>query len=143
MTDDARSPYYFSPRHDMIELIPGNTQRILEVGCAGGATGKELKERGVKETVGIEVVKEIARRGLDSTISTTNLISISEHLYKVSGLSAKLEPKPSGPGFSIQIILGDSPSTQKTITIGETPIPLGEVPEFMLATSGGNLEEIV
>ena len=59
MTDDARSPYYFSPRHDMIELIPGNTQRILEVGCAGGATGKELKERGVKETVGIGDVETI------------------------------------------------------------------------------------
>lgn len=90
-----------------------------------------------------EIIKELARRGVDSSISTTNLLSISDHFYKVSGLSGKQEAKPTGPGFSIQIVLGDSPSNQKTITIGETTSTLGEVPEFMLAQSVGNLEAIV
>jgi hypothetical protein len=89
-----------------------------------------------------QVVKELARRGLDSTISTTSLISISEHLYKVSGLSARQEVKPAAPGFSIQIILGDTPETRKTITIGEAPVPLGEVPTYMLSPTG-NLEGVV
>jgi O-antigen biosynthesis protein len=61
MADNSPATYYFNPRHDMIGLIPGNTQRILEVGCAAGATGKELKERGIKEIVGIEVIEDIAR----------------------------------------------------------------------------------
>lgn len=61
MTGKAPLPYYFNVRHDMVGLVPENTQRILEVGCAGGATGRELKDRGIPEIVGIEVIEEIAR----------------------------------------------------------------------------------
>ena len=90
-----------------------------------------------------EIVKELARRGLDSAVSTSNLLSISDHLYKVSGLSARQEVKPAGTGFSIQIVLGDSPSNTKTITIGEAAVPLGDIPEYILAAPMGNLEEVV
>jgi len=55
--------YYFGARDDLIDLIPSGTNTILEVGCAGGMTGKLLKERGFKEVVGIELVPEIARQG--------------------------------------------------------------------------------
>ncbi|HVN96431.1 MAG TPA: class I SAM-dependent methyltransferase [Syntrophorhabdaceae bacterium] len=57
------APYYFSVRHDLIGLIPKGANRILEVGCAAGMTGKALKEAGFDEVVGIECIEEIARRG--------------------------------------------------------------------------------
>ena len=57
------SPYYFSARHDLIRLIPPRTKKVLEVGCAGGMTGKELKEKGFEEVVGIELIEEIAKQG--------------------------------------------------------------------------------
>ncbi len=57
------SPYYFSIRHDLVDLIPPGTKRILEVGCAGGMTGKRLKEKGFQEVVGIECIEEIGQQG--------------------------------------------------------------------------------
>ena len=55
--------YYFSARNDLIQLIPSEAQRILEVGCAGGMTGKALREKGVEEIVGIEIDEEVALQG--------------------------------------------------------------------------------
>lgn len=63
MAGPIESPYYFSVRHDMIGLIPQGTKRVLEVGCGGGQTGKELKEKGIEEVAGIEIVDEVARSG--------------------------------------------------------------------------------
>ncbi|MHB8109977.1 MAG: class I SAM-dependent methyltransferase [Syntrophorhabdaceae bacterium] len=61
MEDSSLPPYYFSVRNDMVQFVPQDTKRILEVGCAGGATGKELRQRGIDEIIGVEVVEEIAR----------------------------------------------------------------------------------
>ena len=61
MAGPTGSPYYFSVRHDMIWLIPQGTKRILEVGCGGGQTGKELRSKGVEEIAGIEIVEDVAR----------------------------------------------------------------------------------
>ena len=59
-----RNPlYYFSVRDDLIRLIPPQAKRILEVGCAGGMTGKALREKGFEEIVGIEVNEEVAKNG--------------------------------------------------------------------------------
>lgn len=55
--------YYFNVRNDLIGLIPAEAKKILEVGCAGGATGKLLREKGFEEIVGIEVNEEIAQQG--------------------------------------------------------------------------------
>ena len=55
--------YYFSVRDDLIRLIPPQAQRILEVGCAGGMTGKALREKGVEEIVGIEIDEVVAQQG--------------------------------------------------------------------------------
>jgi 2-polyprenyl-3-methyl-5-hydroxy-6-metoxy-1,4-benzoquinol methylase len=55
--------YYFNVRDDLIELIPRQVKRILEVGCAGGMTGKVLREKGFEEIVGIEVNGEVAKSG--------------------------------------------------------------------------------
>ena len=60
--NDKRNPfYYFSVRDDLIPLIPPQAKRILEVGCAGGMTGKALRGRGFEEIVGIEVNEEVAK----------------------------------------------------------------------------------
>ncbi|MCX8022371.1 MAG: class I SAM-dependent methyltransferase [Syntrophorhabdaceae bacterium] len=56
------SPYYYSTREDMIRLIPKGVKKILEVGCAGGMTGKRLKEMGF-DVVGIEIIEDIAMDG--------------------------------------------------------------------------------
>ncbi len=62
--NDKRNPfYYLSVRDDLIPFIPPQAKRILEVGCAGGMTGKALKERGFEEIVGIEMNEEVAKSG--------------------------------------------------------------------------------
>ena len=64
-----------------------------------------------------------------------------DQLGKISGLYAKQEEKAKGPGFSIQIVLGNGTPTEKTITIGGNESEFGSIPSFMLG-SGGNLAAI-
>ena len=46
--------YYSHIRTDLVDLIPMGDQRVLEVGCAEGLTGSELKTSGrASEVVGI------------------------------------------------------------------------------------------
>lgn len=70
-----QSSYYGFARPDVIETIIKNklpTGKILEIGCAGGATGKSLKEKlPVASYVGIDIsteAAEIARQYLDRVI---------------------------------------------------------------------------
>lgn len=56
------------------------------------------------------IIKELAFRAGDNTVSTTSLLAISEHMYKVSGLSAKQEIKPQG-NFVFNIHLGGNEIT--------------------------------
>jgi SAM-dependent methyltransferase len=57
----ARQQNYFDrPSEDVLSLIPEDAQRILEVGCGGGATLKALKESRLKkgsicEVVGVDI----------------------------------------------------------------------------------------
>jgi SAM-dependent methyltransferase len=61
---DERNPfYYWSIREDLIRFIPPESRRILEVGCAGGRTGRALRERCFEEIVGIEINEEVAQNG--------------------------------------------------------------------------------
>src|SRR4030042_6149130 len=62
MKNERKNFYYFNVRNDLIQLIPPHAKRILEVGCAGGMTGKALRERGFKEIDGIEINEEVAQR---------------------------------------------------------------------------------
>ena len=94
-----------------------------------------------------QIISVLASRGYDDRITTPNLISISEHLYKVSGMAAKQNPVPLGSGFSIQIVLGDGAATGQTITIGGGETiehdALPAMPAFMQARESGNLEALV
>lgn len=67
--------YYFFTRNDVINTILKSgisAKRVLEIGCAGGATGKKLKESLAAERyVGIEISEEAAtaaKRCLDQVI---------------------------------------------------------------------------
>jgi len=60
--------YYLNPRPEVAAHIPKFSRRVLDCGCGGGEFGRSLKERGVDEVVGIEIVErayEIAKDNLD------------------------------------------------------------------------------
>lgn len=56
--------YFSHVRHDLINLIPPNSQRILEVGCAAGETGYFIKKKlGEQvEITGIEISQEAGEK---------------------------------------------------------------------------------
>ena len=70
-----KEAYYGFARNEVIEtlkkydIVPG---RVLEIGCAGGATGRNLKEKlEVSQYVGVELspeAAEVARQYLDNVI---------------------------------------------------------------------------
>lgn len=65
-------PRYFRyPRADVVDLVPRDRIRILDVGCAAGLVGAALKDRQPCEVVGIErepTVAAEARRRLDDVL---------------------------------------------------------------------------
>jgi methionine biosynthesis protein MetW len=51
----ARSRAYESLRPEVAELVPRGARRVLDLGCASGALGAELRARQGAEVVGVEV----------------------------------------------------------------------------------------
>jgi spore maturation protein CgeB/tetratricopeptide (TPR) repeat protein len=73
-SSDIEKPenYYKNIRHDLIPLVPEDANCILEVGCAEGMTGNELKKRSGVFVAGIEnneTAAEMARKVLDDVIT--------------------------------------------------------------------------
>jgi SAM-dependent methyltransferase len=60
--DTKAEVYYQGVRLDMLRFIPNGIETVLEVGCAGGGFGHQLKMRGVREVWGVEVVPSAAQR---------------------------------------------------------------------------------
>ncbi len=61
------NPAYVGPREDILRLVPGEAERVLDVGCSVGTLGRAIRERGARVT-GIEldpVMGEEARAVLD------------------------------------------------------------------------------
>ena len=54
MAGDQRALAYETVRPQIAALVPEGAQRVLDVGCAAGALGAALKDRGPVEVVGIE-----------------------------------------------------------------------------------------
>jgi 2-polyprenyl-3-methyl-5-hydroxy-6-metoxy-1,4-benzoquinol methylase len=50
------------PRTDLVELIPDNARRILDVGCGVGKTGQILRERGFEEIFAVEINPDAAQQ---------------------------------------------------------------------------------
>ena len=57
--------YYENVRNDLIPLIPNDAKCILEVGCASGMTGRELKRRNGAFVAGIELNANAANAAKD------------------------------------------------------------------------------
>lgn len=53
--------YHTQPRPEVAALVPSSARRILDVGCAGGALGRLLKERGEVQVVGVEGERSVAQ----------------------------------------------------------------------------------
>jgi 2-polyprenyl-3-methyl-5-hydroxy-6-metoxy-1,4-benzoquinol methylase len=53
--------YWQQDRAEIVELVPGDAQRIVDVGCARGYLGRRLKALGKREVIGIELNPEAAR----------------------------------------------------------------------------------
>jgi SAM-dependent methyltransferase len=60
MTTSKSADYYRVERTDMVPLLPDPLGRVLDVGCATGATGKLLRPRNPQRLVGIEINAEAA-----------------------------------------------------------------------------------
>jgi SAM-dependent methyltransferase len=62
--------YYSAERSELVELLPVQAHRVLEIGCGEGLLGKRLRARG-HYVAGVELVPEIAeqaRRNLDEVL---------------------------------------------------------------------------
>ena len=65
------NPSYIGLRNDILNLIPKEVHKVLDIGCSIGTIGKQLKKRKNIEVVGIELNKEmasIAKNNLDKVI---------------------------------------------------------------------------
>lgn len=63
--------YYRNTRPEVAQHVPRSTRRLLDVGCGGGDFGYALKQRGLNEVHGIELVERAcndARKVLDSAL---------------------------------------------------------------------------
>jgi methionine biosynthesis protein MetW len=54
--------YYEHDRPEILEAIPRNASRVLDVGCGSGGLGQHLKQRQGARVWGIEVMPEAAKR---------------------------------------------------------------------------------
>lgn len=60
---EKNSNYYSLIRQDLIQMIEGDNNKILDIGCGEGQTGWALKKSGkAKEVVGVELVEGPAKR---------------------------------------------------------------------------------
>jgi cyclopropane fatty-acyl-phospholipid synthase-like methyltransferase len=67
----ARAAAYERARPEILAHVPPTARRVLDLGCATGATGAALKQRQPVEVVGVEREPEYAReamRRLDSVV---------------------------------------------------------------------------
>lgn len=54
--------YYQNKRDDVMGFIPDDVATVLEVGCGEGDFGYRLKQRGVREVWGIEIVESAGQK---------------------------------------------------------------------------------
>jgi GT2 family glycosyltransferase/Flp pilus assembly protein TadD/2-polyprenyl-3-methyl-5-hydroxy-6-metoxy-1,4-benzoquinol methylase len=59
---EGRSSFYYRwPRPEIMALVPRDAARVLDIGCAAGVLGQELKRRQPCEVVGVEIDPAAAR----------------------------------------------------------------------------------
>ena len=57
----AFNPSYTGPRYDILNLVPDDVTKVLDVGCSIGVLGEKLKQRFGAEVVGIELNEQMAK----------------------------------------------------------------------------------
>lgn len=62
--EDKPDSYYQHVRNDIISMIPESAKCILEIGCAAGMTGKELKKRSGVFVAGVEMDSRSAAQAI-------------------------------------------------------------------------------
>jgi len=55
------NPSYIGSREDVLNLVPDNVKRVLDVGCSIGILGEELKQKFGAEVVGVELDEQMAK----------------------------------------------------------------------------------
>ncbi len=64
--------YYSNVRKEMLKYLPSGAAKIIDVGCGNGAFGKVLKEKGITEVWGIELMPDeaaLAEKTLDKVFA--------------------------------------------------------------------------
>jgi len=65
------NPSYIGPRQDIVNLIPGEVRKVLDVGCSTGVLGESIKRKNGAEVTGIEVdndMANVAKEKLDRVV---------------------------------------------------------------------------
>jgi len=107
----------------MLRFIPEGMDTVLEVGCAAGGFGHQLKERGVREVWGVELFESAAQQAqevLDKVLigDIADLIDqlpegyfdlvifndVLEHLVDPFTVLARIKSKLSGRGMVVSSI---------------------------------------
>lgn len=59
-TDWTAESYYAQPRDDVLSFVPASATRILDIGCAAGLVGANIKARQLCHVTGVEIVADAA-----------------------------------------------------------------------------------
>jgi 2-polyprenyl-3-methyl-5-hydroxy-6-metoxy-1,4-benzoquinol methylase len=59
-TDWVGESYYAQPRDDVLSFVPSDAARILDIGCAAGLVGANIKARQACHVTGVEIVADAA-----------------------------------------------------------------------------------
>lgn len=52
---------YIGMRNDILDLVPDNINKVLDIGCSTGTLGEKIKTRNRAEVVGIEIDEQMAK----------------------------------------------------------------------------------
>jgi 2-polyprenyl-3-methyl-5-hydroxy-6-metoxy-1,4-benzoquinol methylase len=86
----ARAAAYERARPEILEHVPADARRVLDLGCATGTTGAALKARQDVEVVGVELEPDYAREA-------------AKNLDRVFTADAEQPPPELEPGFDVLI----------------------------------------
>jgi 2-polyprenyl-3-methyl-5-hydroxy-6-metoxy-1,4-benzoquinol methylase len=76
--------YYSNRRPDLVAMLPRPLGRVLDVGCGSGEVGRQLREEGASELIGIELdpaAADDARKAYETVVTG----SVEQALAEIEG----------------------------------------------------------